>query len=432
LDGQRQTIASEAGKSRITVSAAPRGLNTDRIKADFPILNEKINGNRLVYLDNAATSQKPRVVINAIIDYYRRMNANIHRGLHTLAEHATEAYEATREHTAKFIGGVDTREVIFTRGTTESINMVSYTWGEENIKEGDEIVITDMEHHANMVPWYVLAKRKKAVLKRIPITVCGHLDLSHLDQIITSKTKLVAVSHMSNVLGTINPVAEIAERAHRHGAVALADGAQSTPHMAVNVKDLGVDFFAFSSHKMLGPTGVGVLWGKVELLENMSPFNYGGEMIQEVGFDKVTWNELPWKMEAGTPNIADVVAYHAALTYLDNIGMDKVRQHEIELTEYAIEQLSSINGIEIQGPQEAEGRGGAISFTDDTVHPHDISTFLDVNGIAIRAGHHCCQPLMKVLGKVATARASLYLYNDKADVDALRDALTEMRKYFGL
>ena len=425
-------MKSEVHTKPVTVSHEPSGLDVEKIKADFPILSEKINGNRLVYLDNAATSQKPRVVINALIDYYRHMNANVHRGLHKLSETATAAYEKTRAHTASFIGGVDTSEVIFTRGTTESINLVAYTWGEENIHEGDEIVITEMEHHANMIPWFMLARRKKAILKRIPITVCGHLDLSNLDAIITPKTKLVAVSHMSNVLGTINPVAEIAAVAKKYGAVVLADGAQATPHMPVNVKELGVDFYAFSSHKMLGPTGVGVLWARRELLEKMTPFNFGGEMIREVSFERITWAELPWKFEGGTPNIADVIAFDAALTYLEELGMDNIRQHEIELTKYAIDKLSRIEGLEIQGPQDSTQRGGAISFTDPTIHPHDISTFLDVKGIAVRAGHHCAQPLMRVMGKVATARASLYVYNDEKDVDALYEALIEMRRYFGV
>ena len=425
-------MKTEVHNKSVTVSHEPLGLDVEKIKADFPILSEKINGNRLVYLDNAATSQKPRVVINALIDYYRHMNANVHRGLHKLSETATAAYEKTRAHTAAFIGGVDTSEIIFTRGTTESINLVAYTWGEENIHEGDEIVITEMEHHANMIPWFMLARRKKAILKRIPITVCGHLDLSNLDSIISPKTRLVAVSHMSNVLGTINPVAEIAAVAKKYGAVVLADGAQSVPHMPVNVKELGVDFYAFSSHKMLGPTGVGVLWGRKELLEKMPPFNFGGEMIREVSFDRITWAELPWKFEGGTPNIADVVAFDAALTYLEQLGMDNIRKHEIELTQYAIDKLSKIDGLEIQGPQDAAQRGGAISFTDPTIHPHDISTFLDVKGIAVRAGHHCAQPLMRVMGKVATARASLYVYNDEKDIDALYDALLEMRRYFGV
>ena len=407
-------------------------LEHENIKADFPILSQTINGHPLVYLDNAATTQKPRAVINALIEYYRKMNANIHRGLHHLAEQATDAYEHTREHVARFIGGVDPHEIIFTRSTTESMNLVAYSWGEVNIKEGDEIVITEMEHHANLVPWVILAQKKKAVLKRIPITLCGHLDLSDIDNIITPKTKLLALTHMSNVLGTINPIAELTELAKKRGAVVLGDGALAVPHLPVDVKALGVDFYAFSAHKMLGPTGVGVLYGRRELLEAMPPFNMGGEMIREVRFDRITWADLPHKFEAGTPNIADVIAFDAALTYLEEIGMDNVRQHEINLVRYAIERLSELDGIEIQGPQEYAQRGGAISFTDTEIHPHDISTFLDSKGIAIRAGHHCAQPLMRVLGKVATARASLYIYNDQADIDALVEALKEMRRYFGI
>ncbi len=415
-----------------TVQTARSRLDTNRIKRDFPILEEKINGHRLVYLDSAATSQKPTVVIDAILDFYRYKNANIHRGIHSLAEKATAAYEHTRQRVAHFIGDVDPEEVIFTRGTTEAINLLAYTWGETNIKEGDEIVITEMEHHANLVPWVILAQKKKAILKRIPITLCGHLDLSNIDELITPKTKLLALMHMSNVLGTINPVAELTELAHRQGAIVLADGAQAVPHMAVDVKALGVDFYAFSSHKMLGPTGVGVLYGKRALLEAMPPFNMGGEMIREVRFDRITWNEIPHKFEAGTPDIANVVAFEAALTYLEELGMDKIREHEIALTKYAIGRLSEIDGLEIQGPHEAELRGGAISFTDHDIHPHDISTFLDTKGIAIRAGHHCAQPLMRILGKIATARASLYIYNDEADIDALIDALIDMRRYFGV
>lgn len=414
---------------RLAAAASP--IQVERIKADFPILQTKVNGHNLVYLDNAATTQKPRVVIDALTDFYSRYNANIHRGLHFLSERSTELYERTRAHVARFIG-VEAPEVIFTRGTTEAINLVMYTWGEENIGEGDEIVITEMEHHANLVPWVILAKRKKAVLKRIPITPDGLLDLSRLDSIITPRTKLVAISHMSNVLGTINPVQEIAAKAKRHGAVVLADGAQAAPHLPLDIKALGVDFYVFSSHKMLGPTGVGVLWGRRDLLEAMPPFNMGGEMIREVRFDHVTWADLPNKFEGGTPNIADVVAFDAALTYLEEIGMDRVRAHEQALTGYAIDQLRTISGIEIQGPSDPALRGGAVSFTDRDLHPHDISTFLDSRGIAIRAGHHCAQPLMRILGKVATARASLYIYNDESDIDALVAALREMRSYFGL
>jgi len=422
-------------KTGQNIHTAPRSLTAvdiERIKADFPILEQTINGNRLVYLDNAATTQKPRVVINAILEFYRKYNANIHRGLHYLSEQATERYEHTRNHVAEFIGGVHPHEVIFTRGTTEAINLVAYTWAEENIHEGDEIVITEMEHHANLVPWVVLAQKKKAILRRIPITVCGHLDLSSIDDIITPKTKLLAVSHMSNVLGTINPVKELAAKARAVGAIVLADGAQAAPHMAVDVKDLDVDFYAFSSHKMLGPTGVGILYGRRELLEAMPPFNMGGEMIREVRFDNVTWAELPNKFEGGTPNIADVVAFDAALHYLEEIGLDRIRQHEMDLTRYALDQMAAIPGLELQGPQDAEQRGAAISFTDSDLHPHDISTFLDSKGIAIRAGHHCAQPLMRIMGKIATARASFYVYNDEADVDALVKALKDMRRYFGL
>lgn len=419
-------------KDDLRLDQPPVRLDVEKIKADFPILSQKINDHRLVYLDNAATSQKPREVINAIIDYYRRMNTNIHRGLHTLAERATSSYEHTRSHVARFVGGVEDKEIIFTRGTTESLNLVAYTWAEQNIRAGDEILITEMEHHANFVPWFQVAKRKGAVLKRIPITVCGHLDLSHIDNLITEKTRLVAVSHMSNVLGTINPIADIARLAHQRGAVVVADGAQAAPHLALDLKALDVDFYAFSSHKMLGPTGVGVLYGRRALLEKMEPFNFGGEMIREVGFEKVTWADLPHKFEGGTPNIADVVAFDAALTYLESIGMDAIHQHEVDITRYAMERLSELKGLEIQGPGDTLDRGAAISFTDPDIHPHDISQFLDFKGIAIRAGHHCAQPLMKVLGKVATARASFYIYNDTADVDALFDALVEMRKYFGV
>ena len=425
-------MASKTTQNGTSLRSGPTSLMVDIVKADFPLLDQTIHGHKLVYLDNAASSQKPRVVINALLDYYRKTNANIHRGLHTLAERATDSYERTRDHVARFVGGVNREEIIFTSGTTESINLVAATWGEENIHEGDEIVITEMEHHANLVPWVILAQKKKAVLKHIPITICGHLDLSQIDDIITPKTKLLALTHMSNVLGTINPVEELAAKAHQHGAVVLADVAQSMPHMPVDIPSLGVDFCAFSAHKMLGPTGVGILYGKRALLDKMPPYKMGGEMIREVRFDHITWAELPFKFEGGTPNVADVVAFDAALTYLEEIGMQNVRDHEERLTGYAFERLSELKDLEIQGPRETGQRGGAISFTDPNIHPHDISTFLDSRGIAIRAGHHCAQPLMRVLGKVATARASLYIYNDEADVDQLVEALIEMRRYFGV
>lgn len=425
-------MASQTHNDPVTAPPRAVGLDIERVKADFPILTQQINGHRLVYLDSAATSQKPREVINAILEYYRKMNSNIHRGLHTLAERATEAYEATRVHTARFVGGVQPEEIIFTRGTTESINLVAYTWGEQNISKGDEILVSEMEHHANFVPWFELARRKGAIIRKLPITLCGHLDLSEIDTLINEKTKLVAVSHMSNVFGTINPIRDIAAKAHEKGALILADGAQASPHLPIDLRALGVDFYAFSSHKMLGPTGVGVLYGRKELLEAMPPFNFGGEMINQVGFDKVTFADLPNKFEGGTPNIADVIAFEAALSYLEGLGMENVHAHETAITKYALERLSEIQGLEIQGPQDTAERGSAISFTDPDIHPHDISTFLDYKGIAIRAGHHCAQPLMKFLGKVATARASFYIYNDTADVDALVDALREMRRYFGV
>ena len=419
-------------KNRTAVFEVAANFDVNKIRADFPILSQKINGHRLVYLDNAASSQKPQAVIDAIAKYYQEDNANIHRGLHTLAERATAAYENSRSRIAKFIGGANREEVIFTSGTTAGINLLSYSLGEQIIKAGDEILITEMEHHANLVPWVMLAKRKNAVLKRIPITKDGRLDLTKLNELITSQTKIVSLAHMSNVLGTINPIAEIAEAAHKKGAVVIADGAQAAPHMGVNVRELDVDFYVFSAHKMLGPTGLGILYGRQELLETLPPFITGGEMIREVYFDKVTWNELPHKFEAGTPPIAEAITFETSIDYLEQIGMENFRQHEIELTEYAIEKLSQIDRMEIQGPLDAQIRGSAISFTDKNIHPHDISTFLDSRGIAIRAGHHCAQPLMRALGKVATARASFYIYNDTDDVDALVDALDDMRKYFGV
>lgn len=416
----------------LSVQTASTELDVEKIKADFPVLHQKVNGHPLVYLDSAASSQKPREVVNALLDYYRRDHANIHRGMHTLAGRATEAYERTRVHVASFIGGVQPEEVVFTGGTTEAINLIANTWGEENVREGDEILISEMEHHANLVPWFMLARRKKAVLRRIPITVCGHLDLSELDALITDRTRLVSVTHMSNVLGTVNPLREIAAKAHEKGAIVVGDGAQAAPHLKLDMNELDVDFYAFSSHKMLGPTGVGVLYGRRKILEDMPPFLTGGEMISEVRFDRVTWAELPHKFEAGTPNIADVVAFDAALSYLERLGMHNVHRHEMELTRYAIERMRELEGIEIQGPQDVTERGGAISFTDPVIHPHDIGTFLDSRGVAIRAGHHCAQPLLRIMGKVATARASLYIYNDKSDIDVLVEALKEMRKYFGV
>jgi cysteine desulfurase/selenocysteine lyase len=405
-------------------------FDPESIKKDFPILSRSINGKKLVYLDNAATTQKPQAVIDAIVEYYQMHNANVHRGIHTLADEATLGFESTRRKVAEFIGGVKTEEIIYTRNATEAINLVAVSWGSINIKKGDRIVTTRMEHHANLVPWIILAKRTGAELEYIPIDENGYLDLRDIDKIITANTRLVAVTHMSNVLGTINPVGDLIKLAHDRGALALIDGAQSTPHMPVDVAALDADFFTFSAHKMLGPTGVGILYGKENILEKMEPYNYGGEMINEVRYDYADWAELPYKFEAGTPNIAGAFGFGAALDYLNELGMEAVRDHEIELTTYALEKLSKFESIKIYGPVDAFKRSGAVSFSDRDIHPHDMAQFLDSRGIAIRAGHHCAMPLTRLLGVPATARASFYIYNTKADIDALVEALKEMRRYF--
>ena len=407
------------------------GFDPRVIKRDFPILARKINGKQLVYLDNAATTQKPRSVISVLDDYYKNYNANVHRGIHTLAEEATDAMEATRQRIAQFIGGVKIEEIIFTRGTTESINLVAYSWGRHNIKRGDRIVLTEMEHHANLVPWMMLARDVGAELKYIPITDDGYLNLENLNETISSNTKLVALTQMSNVLGTINPLDDIIDLAHRKNALVLIDGAQSVPHIRVDVKAMDADFLAFSAHKMLGPTGIGVLYGRESILEEMEPFNYGGEMISEVSFDNAKWNELPFKFEAGTPNIAGAVGFFPALEYLDYLGMDNIYQHDKELTAYAFERLLEFNAIRIFGPKNIDHRGGLVSFVDDDIHPHDLATFLNSYAIATRAGHHCAQPLTRKLGVMATTRASFYVYNTKDDIDELIEALKGARRYFG-
>ncbi len=408
-----------------------RELNVAAIRGDFPILSREVHGRRLVYLDNAATTQKPRIVLDALARYYEHTNANVHRGIHTLAEEATAAYEAVRARTARFLGAPDPRGVVFTRNATEGINLVARSWVEPRLTQGDEIVLSEMEHHSNLVPWIILAKRTGAVLRHIPITDQGHLDLTRLDAMITPRTRLVSVTHASNVLGTINPIAEIAAAAHAHGVRLLVDGAQSVPQMPVDARALGADFLVFSAHKMVGPTGVGVLWARPELLEEAEPMLGGGEMIREVRLDDATWNEIPWKFEAGTPNVGGVVAFGAALEYLEGLGMDAIRAHEVELTRYALGRLSDLERLRVYGPPEAEARTGVVSFSDESIHPHDLATILDLYGVAIRAGHHCAQPLMRRLGVPATARASLYLYNDRSDVDALVAGLLEARSYFG-
>jgi cysteine desulfurase / selenocysteine lyase len=405
-------------------------LNVDAIRKDFPIFSRRINDKPLTYLDSAATTQKPQIVIDALVSYYKNHNANVHRGLHTLAEEATSAYEAVRDKVAMFVGGVKREEIVFTRNTTESINMVAQSWGRKNIKRGDRIVLTQMEHHANLVPWLILSQDTGAELEYIKIDKDGYLDLSNIDDIINSKTKIVAVTQMSNVLGTINPVEEIIEIAHKRGAVALVDGAQSTPHMPVDIVKMNPDFYAFSAHKMLGPTGVGVLYAKEEHFKNMTPVQFGGEMIGEVRYDYVDWAELPWKFEAGTPNIADVIAFGPALDYLKNIGMDNIRTHEMDLTEYALNRLAELDYLKIFGPHDVRYRGGAVSFVDPEIHPHDLAQSLDSQGIAVRAGHHCAEPLTKLLGVFATVRASMYIYNNHEDIDRLIAGLREARRYF--
>jgi cysteine desulfurase/selenocysteine lyase len=405
-------------------------LDLKKIQADFPILQRKIRGKPLIYLDNAATTQKPRQVIEVETRYYEQYNANIHRGIHTLSEEATARYEEAREKIAKFIGAPSPETVIFTRNTTESINLVAFSWGRKNLKAGDEILLTAAEHHSNLIPWQMTAEATGAVLRFIPLTADGQLDLTNLDQLLTAKTKLVAMTAMSNVLGTIMPVRDIAKRAHALGAKVLIDGAQSVPHVGTRISDLQCDFLAFSAHKMLGPTGIGILYGKAELLDAMEPFMGGGDMILEVWRDRANWNELPWKFEAGTPNIAGAIAFGAAVDYLNALGMDSVRRHEEELTAYALKQLSQDPNILLYGPLDVSKRGGVVSFNYGTIHPHDIGTLLDQEGIAIRAGHHCCQPLMRDYQVSGTARASFYIHNTREDVDALTAALRKAASLF--
>ncbi|MGE5595047.1 MAG: cysteine desulfurase [Hyphomicrobiales bacterium] len=407
-----------------------RAFDVEEIRADFPILSRQVNGRPLVYLDNAATTQKPRAVIDALVRYYETTNANIHRGIHTLAVQATEQYEAVREKTARFIGAPNAQDIVFTRNSTESINLVARAWGDGNIREGDEIVLTLMEHHSNIVPWQLLARRVGATLRYARLTPDGYLDIDHLRSLVGPRTKLVSVVHASNVLGTINPIAEIAAVAHEAGALVLVDGAQSAPHMPVDVAALGCDWFAFSSHKMLGPTGVGVLWARDGLLEAMDPFLGGGEMISLVKPEVSTWADVPHKFEAGTPNIAGVIAFGAALDYLTGLGMDAVREHEKQLTAYAISALEAVDGLVIHGPRHVEDRGGAVSFSLEGVHPHDVSTVLDHFGVAIRAGHHCAQLLMRELAVPATSRASFYIYNTEQEIDALVEALRKAAEVF--
>ena len=407
-----------------------REFDVATVRADFPILSRKINDHPLVYLDNAATTQKPRQVIDAIINYYEQTNSNVHRGVHTLSIEATDAYEVARAKVAKFINAPRPETVIWTRNTSESLNLVAATWADKNVGEGDNIVITAMEHHSNIVPWQQLAARKHAELRYLAAGKDGLLDMANIESTIDSRTKIVSATHISNVLGTVNPVAELANRAHEVGAVILIDAAQSVPHMAVDVQAIDADFLCFSAHKMLGPTGIGVLYGKYDLLDEMPPFMFGGDMILEVTYEDAKWNELPYKFEAGTPNIADAIATGVAVDYLTDLEMDNVWEHEQQLTAYALDRLTALNGITIFGPEDPALRGGVISFVHDKIHPHDLGTALDQQGIAIRTGHHCAMPLIRSYDVVAAARASFYVYNTKTEIDALVSGINDTERYF--
>jgi cysteine desulfurase/selenocysteine lyase len=415
-----------------TTPARPGGLDPVAVRRDFPILDREINGHRLVYLDSASSSQKPRVVIDAVADYYREYNANVHRGIYTIGEKATAAYEAARATVARFINAPDSHEIVFTRNATEAINLVAYSWGRRNIRRGDAIVLTEMEHHANLVPWQLLVQEQDGDLEFIPITDDGLLRSDVFDVLLRLKPKLVAFTHVSNTLGTINPVREMVERAHAAGALVLVDGAQAVPHVPVDVQELGADFYAFSGHKMLAPMGSGALWARRELLEAMPPFLAGGEMIREVHLRRSEFNAVPWKFEAGTPAVADAIGLGAAADYLMDLGMDAVREHERDLVAYALDALArGVPRIELYGPTDPDLRGGVIPFNLPGIHPHDVAQVLDRFGIAVRAGHHCTMPLHERLDLPATARASFNVYSTRDDIDALVDGLKEVLGVFG-
>ena len=409
-----------------TLTTIAPTFDVNEIRKSFPVLEREVNNQLLVYLDNAATSQKPQVVIDALNYYYSNYNANIHRGIHTLAEEATAAFEATRKSVQKFINAPSSEEIIFTRGTTEGINLVAYTWGRKNIHEGDEIIVSTMEHHSNIVPWQILCDEKKAVLKVIPINDDGELLMEEYKKLLSPKTKLVSIAHASNALGTINPVKEIIEEAHKIGALVLVDGAQSSVHLDIDVQKMDCDFFAFSGHKVYGPTGVGALYGKKKILEEMPVFMGGGEMIKEVTFEKTTFNELPYKFEAGTPNIADTIALKVALDFITETKKNIIRNHENDLLKYATEQMSAIEGLRIIGT--AKNKVSLISFVIKNIHPQDIGVLLDNQGIAVRTGHHCTEPLMKRFGIPGTVRASFAMYNTKEEVDSLVNAIKKAIK----
>jgi cysteine desulfurase/selenocysteine lyase len=401
------------------------------IRDDFPILRQRVNGKPLVYLDSANTSQKPRQVIDALVRYYEEYNANIHRGVYTIAERATAEYEAARAKTARFLGAAEPAEIVFTRNITEALNLIAYSWGRHHVDPGDEILTTEMEHHSDLVPWQFLARERGARLRHIPFDDQGRLILDGLDRLITDRTKIVALAHVSNTFGTVNPVAEIARAAHARGAVVVIDGAQSTPHRPVDVQALGVDFFGFTGHKMLAPMGIGGLWARRALLEEMPPFLGGGEMISDVWLDRATWNDVPWKFEAGTQSVGDAIALGVAVDYLERLGMDAVAAHEREITARALERLREIPGLHIMGPELHE-RGGVVSFWMDGIHPHDVAQVLDTDGVCVRAGHHCTKPLHRKLGIGASIRASFYVYTIHEEIDLLARSLLKTRELFSV
>lgn len=409
-------------------------LNPQQLKKEFPIFERKVNGKRLVYLDNASTTQKPRMVLDALNEYYSMMNANIHRGVHTLSEEASEAYEGVRVKVAHLIGAAEPAEIIFTRNTTEALNLIAYTWCEQNLSSGDEIVVSALEHHSNLVPWQEVCRRKNATLKVLPLDGVetngdGNIALSQLGEIITPRCKLVAITQISNVLGTVVPLERIIAAAHKSGAVVVVDGAQGVPHTAIDVQKLDCDFLAFSGHKMFGPTGVGVLYGKRKLLEAMPPFLFGGDMVKEVGQTEANWNDIPWKFEAGTPNIADVIAFGKAVDFMKSLDFQDIKEHDERLVGYARQQLASFKGLRLYGPDKS---AGIVSFNVPGVHPHDVASILNENGVAVRAGHHCAQPLMQRLQTPATTRMSFSVYNDETDIDAACDALKNVYRIFKL
>ncbi|CAI3320349.1 cysteine desulfurase [Enterococcus cecorum] len=407
----------------------PETFDAKKIRADFPVLNQIVNDEPLIYLDNAATTQKPQAVLDVLNHYYLQDNANVHRGVHTLAERATAEFEAARKKVQQFIHANSNKEIVFTKGTTDSLNIIAQSYG-EFIQAGDEIVISKMEHHANLIPWQQLAKRKQAVLRYIPLTADGHLDVQAAKTIINEKTAIVALAQVSNVLGTVNPVKEIAQLAHQHQAIMVVDGAQAVAHMPVDVQDLDCDFYCFSGHKMCGPTGIGVLYGKQTLLEKMEPVAFGGEMIDFVDLYESTWTELPWKFEAGTPNIAGAIGLGAAIDYLEKIGMQTIHEYEQAIVAELLPKLQQIDGLTIYGPQNPAEHTAVIAFNLDHLHPHDVASALDMQGIAVRAGHHCAQPLIKELGCFATARASFYFYNTKEEADQLVAAILATKEFF--